>query len=109
VIDNDNVKENVENVKENVNTVFENSLEMEKLKKELKEKFINYQKTMKYMLADAPIEVLCLPSVLEKILLDQGFLRVYDLFDVNFVEVKGIGVVRGKQLATRLDQFFAML
>ena len=101
----DNVKENFENVNNN----FEHDVDMAKLKEELKQKFQDYQKTMKYMLADAPIAILCLPISLEKILVDQGFLRVYDLFNADFVKIKGIGVVRVKQLTACLDKFFSML
>lgn len=92
-----------------VSKSFEQDMEMAKLKQELAKKFSEYQKTMKYMLADAPIEVLCLPETIQKILLDQGFLRVYDLFDVDFTEVKFMGPVRIKQLTSSLDKFFAML
>lgn len=104
-----NVKENFENVKENVETKFESELDMAKLKEELRKKFSDYQTTMKFMLADAPIEILCLNPTIEKILLDQGFLRIYDLFNVDLVEIKGIGVVRVKQLTASLDKFFSML
>lgn len=94
---------------ENVNTSFDSDLDMAKLKKELLVKFKEYQTTMKYLAADAPIEILCLPSSIEHILIDQGFLRVYDLFNVDFAEIKLMGPVRIKQLTTCLDKFFAML
>ena len=100
-----NVKENFNNVKENI----ENDLDMAKLKEELKKSFSDYNTTMKFMLADAPLEILCLPSGLEKVLIDQGFLRIYDLFNIDLVKVKGLGVVRIKQLTTSLDKFFSML
>jgi hypothetical protein len=100
-----NVKESFENINNN----FEKDLDMAKLKEELKRKFADYQTTMKYMLADAPIEVLCLPSTTEKILLDHGFLRIYDLFDVDLVKIKGIGVARVRHLTSSLDKFFSML
>lgn len=99
------VKENIDNVNNNL----EKDLDMAKLKEELRKKFADYQITMKYMLADAPIEVLCLPSVIEQILLSQGFLRIYDLFDVDLTEIKGLGVVRVKFLTASLDKFFSML
>lgn len=92
-----------------VSPTFEQDLDMARLKKELAKKFDEYQTTIKYMLADAPIEVLCLPKTIEKILLDQGFLRIYDLFNVDLVEIKGIGVTRVQQLTTCLDKFFSML
>ncbi len=100
-----NVKENLENVNNN----FEYDIDMAKLKQELRQKFSDYQKTMKFMLADAPIEILCLQPALQNILTDQGFLRVYDLFDVDLVKIKGLGVVRVKQLTSSLDKFFSML
>jgi transcription-repair coupling factor (superfamily II helicase) len=105
VNENNNVKEFFENINNN----FEKDLELEKLKSELKKKFNEYQTTMKYMLADAPIEILCLEKSIEKILLDQGFLRIYDLFDVDFVKIKGFGAVRIRNLTASLDKFFSML
>jgi hypothetical protein len=105
VIDDNNLKEKFENINNN----FEHDIDMAKLKQELKQKFDDYQNTMKFMLADAPIEVLCLNLKIQTILLDEGFLRIYDLFDVDLIKVKGLGVVRIKELTTRLDQFFSML
>ena len=111
--DNDNVKENFENVKDFfeklTTTELVVDLDMAKLKADLKEKFKNYEKTIKYMLADAPIQVLCLPTAIENILLDNGFLRVYDLFDANFVEIKGLGVARIRHLTACFDKFISML
>lgn len=100
-----NVKENFENINNN----FEKDIEMAKLKEELRKKFNDYQTTMKFMLADAPIEILCLNTAIEKILLDQGFLRIYDLFNVDLVKIKGLGAVRIRNLTSSLDKFFSML
>ena len=100
-----NVKENFENINNN----FEYDLYISKVRKELVQKFIDYQNTMKYLMADAPIATLCLPPQTEKALLDHGCLRIYDLFDLDFVKVKGLGVVRIRDLTARLDQFFSML
>ena len=100
---------NVKDFFENVNNNFDAELDMQKLKKELRQKFDDYQKTMKYLLADAPIEVLCLPKPIETILLNEGFLRIYDLFNADFVKIKGLGAVRIRHLTTSLDKFFAML
>jgi hypothetical protein len=77
--------------------------------KELMAKFNEYQKTIAFMTADAPIEILCLPAPIEKILLSNGLLRVYDLFDCDFAKIKGFGVSRIRDLTARLDQFFSML
>lgn len=93
---------------DNINHNFEKDIDMDRLKKELKKKFSDYEVTMKYMLADAPIEILCLKSDVQSILLREGFLRIYDLFNVDLIKVKGLGVVRIKELTTRLDQFFSM-
>lgn len=104
--------DDINNVKEtfgNINNNFEHDLDMAKLKQELKKKFDDYQTTMKFMLADAPIQILCLNPRVETILLDEGFLRIYDLFNADLVKVKGLGIVRIKELTTRLDQFFSML
>jgi len=105
VIDEPTLKENDENVNNN----FESDLDMAKLKEELSKKFKEYETTMKYMLSDAPIEILCLPPSTEKILLDEGFLRIYDLFNVDLIKIKGIGVARVRHLTSCLDKFFSML
>lgn len=94
---------------ENINSNFEKDIDMDRLKQELRKKFHEYEVTMKFMLADAPIEVLCLKPAIQDILLNEGLLRIYDLFNVDLVKVKGLGVVRIKELTSRLDQFFSML
>lgn len=101
----DSLKENLENV----NSKFEFDIDMEKLKKELIKKFSDYQQTMKFLTADAPIQVLCLPVRVQKILLDNGFLRVYDIFDVDFTKIKGLTASNIRDLTTCIDQFFSML
>ncbi len=102
--DTNNVKENLDNINNN----FEYDLDMKKLKEELKKSFDNYQTTMKFLGSDAPIEILCLPQNIEKILLDEGFFRIYDLFNVDFIKIKGLGVTRIRQLTSSLDKFFSM-
>lgn len=94
---------------ENINKNFENDLDMEKLRKELKKRLEEYGNIMKYMATDAPIGVLCLPPQIEKILLDHGILRIYDLFDLDLIKIKGLGKIRIKELTSRLDQFLSML
>ncbi len=90
----------------------ENNLDKEmilkKIREEVAERLKNYQKTMSYMAADAPLSVLCLPKVIENALINHGCLRIYDLFDCDFTEIKGLGVGRIRHLTTCLDQFFAM-
>ena len=103
--DKNNLKENDHDVNNNL----EYQLDMQRLREELKKKFDEYQTTMKYMLADAPIQVLNLPTSVEKILLNEGFLRIYDLFNVDFVKIKGLGITRIRNLTSSLDKFFSML
>ncbi|CAB4133748.1 hypothetical protein UFOVP264_2 [uncultured Caudovirales phage] len=117
-----NVKEKIEkskrNVKEKVkkDAIIEMSIQqiehqamLKKIQEELVQKFKDYRTTLNYMAADAPIETLCLPKPIETALLINGFLRIYDVFDVDFAKIKGLGVVRIRQLAASLDQFFSML
>jgi hypothetical protein len=94
---------------ENLNTNFEKDMKMEQLRVEVLKKFDEYNTILKFMVADAPLSVLCLSNGTEKILIDNGFLRIYDLFDVDFIKIKGLGVSRIRDLTTRLDQFFSML
>jgi hypothetical protein len=84
-------------------------LKMQKIKEEVLKKFSEYRTLIQYMATDAPIEILCLPKPIEKILLSNRLFRVYDLFNVDFVEIKGLGEARIRQLTTCLDQFFSML
>ena len=110
-MDNNSILNNFfENSKEIIEeNLDENKIKMDKIRKELLNKFNEYKMTMKFMAADAPISILCLPKGIEKILSDQGFLRIYDLFDVDFVKIKGLGETRIRYLTTCLDQFFSML
>lgn len=82
---------------------------LKKVREEVLKKMQGYRKTLAYMAADAPIGILCLPKSIENILLANGCLRVYDLFDRDFTEIKGFGEARSRDLTARLDEFFAML
>ncbi len=104
-----NDTENLKEFFENVNTNVEYDLDMKKLKQDLKKSLDTYQKSMRYLVGDMPIAVLCLPKTIERILFNQGFLRIYDLFDVDLVKIKGLGVVRVRHLTSCLDKFFSML
>ncbi len=99
------VKENIENVKENI----EYEMKMQKLKEELLKSFESYNSTLKYLAADAPIETLCLSPQLVEILVSNGILRIYDVFNLDLAKIKGIGPVRLRQLTTSLNQFLSML
>ncbi len=100
-----NLKENIDDV--NIN--FEKEMEMKKLREEVIKRFADYRNTINFMAADAPIAILCLPAAIEKILLNEGCLRVYDLFNLDFVKIKGLGEGRVRDLTSRLDQFLSML
>ena len=105
MIDNQNLNDHPETVKQKI----EYELQMKKLREEVLIKFDEYKKTLNYMAADAPLGVLCLPTAIENALITHGCLRIYDLFDLDFTKVKGLGVTRIRDLTTRLDQFFSML
>ncbi len=94
---------------ENLDNNFENEMRLQKLREEVLKKFSEYRTTLNFMAADAPISILCLPTAIETALLAHGCLRVYDLFDCDFIKVKGLGVRRIRDLTSRLDQFFSML
>jgi len=74
----------------------------------LLENLTTYRRAMAYMSADVPIQALCLPPNLEKILLDHGCLRVYDMIDLDLTKIKGLGDVRIRYLTACLDQFLSI-
>ncbi len=103
------MSENINNDLKKSELVVEHELNLDKIRKEVLQRYSSYQTTMKYMACDAPIEVLCLDKNLNNILVSNGFLRIYDLFDMDFTKIKGIGEVRVRQLTSSLDQFFSMI
>lgn len=113
MVDIENVKENLEKVKENLENFIDKDIEyglrMRKIKEEVLKKYNEYHDMIKLMCGDAPISILCLSSSTEKILLSSGCLRVYDLFNLDFVKIKGLGEVRIRNLTSRLDEFLSML
>lgn len=78
------------------------------INRKLTESLENYRKTMQYMYGDAPIGVMCLPKATETALTNAGILRIYDLFNRDLVEIKGIGAARIGDLTTRLNEFLSM-
>lgn len=83
--------------------------DLKKISDEINKRHLAYLKTLKYMAADAPIEILCLSKPIENTLISNGYLRIYDLFDKDFTEIKGFGTVRINELTSRLDQFLSMM
>ncbi len=84
-------------------------MQMKKIREEVAKRFNEYSSTINVMLADAPIAILCLPTVIENALIAHGCLRVYDLLNLDFTKVKGLGICRIRNLTASLDQFLSML
>ena len=82
--------------------------DLEKVNEKLMKSLEDYRVTLGYMLGDAPIGILCLDKTLESVLIKAGCLRVYDLFNRDFTEIKGLGKARIRDLTTRLNEFVAM-
>lgn len=101
---NDSYIDSVDDIPMNI----EQEIELKKIKEEIAKRLVNYRKTIEIMTADAPIQVLCLPSVIENILLDRGFDRVYDILDIDFTEIEGLGVARIRKLTSCLNEFLSM-
>lgn len=101
-------KEIIENI-DNVNLYLEKDEKTRVLREQLAKQLNEYRNTLNYMATDAPLGTLCLPPVIENALLEHGCLRIYDLFDLDFTKVKGLGVRRIGDLTTCLDKFFSML
>lgn len=93
---------------EDVKKILENDIAMKAIKEQVAQKFVEYRKTMSYLACDAPISSLCLPIQVENILIANGFLRIYDVFDVDFTKIKGFGPKRIGQLTARLDEFLSV-
>ncbi len=87
----------------------ERHIEKEKLMQQIREKvmqsLLEYNKTISYLSSDAPIASLCLPKKTEKILLNSGYLRVYDLFNCDFTKIEGLNASSIGDLTARLNQF----
>ncbi len=84
-------------------------IELKRISAEISIRQEQYLKTIKFLSADAPISILCLPKTIETILSNSGYFRIYDLFDVDLTKIKGLGAIRSKQLTSSLDQFFSMM
>lgn len=75
---------------------------------EAKKNLAHYRNLLCFMGANVPIEALCLPKVIENILIKEGYLRAYDLIGTDLKKIKGLGPSRASLLATRLDEFFTV-
>lgn len=79
-----------------------------KIAEHLIENLANYRKTLKYLSTDVPIQVLCLVPAVEKILIRNGFNRVYDIIDADLIKIKGLGDARIRYLTARLNEFISV-
>lgn len=89
--------------------VVDKDIILAKIRKDLFESLEKYRKTMLFMLGDAPLSVLCLDKATENCLYNHGASRLYDIFNMDFTKVKGLGKTRIRNLTACLDQFFSML
>ena len=72
---------------------------------ELSKSVARYRNILATLEGDLPIACLCLPKVIENILLDAGCLRVYDVVNLDLTEIKGLGETRIALLRSRLHEF----
>ena len=75
------------------------------VEKKLLESLSNYKKVTSMMASDIPLSALCLDKATEKILYKNGFLRAYDILNLDFTKIKGLGKVRIANLTASLHQF----
>lgn len=68
-----------------------------------------YQNLIRVMASDVPLEVLCLKKKTEDLLRRHGFLRVYDLLDLDFAEIEFLDSIGIRDLQSRLEEFLSML
>jgi hypothetical protein len=92
-----------------INSNIEYDMQLKKIREEVLKKFDDYRQIIGMMAADAPLGILCLPKKLEGILLDNGLNRVYDLFNCDFAEIKGLNDTSIGKLTASLEQFTTML
>lgn len=83
-------------------------LETQKIKEEIRKKIDQYPKTLLYMALDLPVEAMCLPKSLEKILLDNGCSRVYDLVGLDLTKIELLTDLTRARITARFDQFLAV-
>lgn len=82
--------------------------ELAKINKDFIESLQNYQNYMKRCETDIPIEALCLPNDILKILRRNRLHRVCDIFDLDLTKIKGLGRIRISYINSRLQEFFPM-
>ncbi len=86
----------------------EKVLKEQAIQDELRKNVTHYRNLMNFLGANLPIEAMCLPKEIEKVLIREGFIRVYDLIGHDLTEIKGLGKARIRVLESRLDEFFSV-
>lgn len=82
--------------------------ENNRLKQEFEYCLVHYRNVLGHLQADIPITCLCLPKVIENLLLSKGYERVYDLIGEDITKIKGLGARRVDVLSSRLQEFFSV-
>jgi DNA integrity scanning protein DisA with diadenylate cyclase activity len=89
----------------------EKILKAQAIENELRRNVVRYRTAMNILGTNIPIECMCLPNDIEKILIREGFIRIFDLLEFreignhDLAEIKGIGKARAPIIASRLDEF----
>lgn len=79
--------------------------EMKRIGKEFTESVLKYKSFIEDSLYDVPIQVLCLPENINKILIKNNILRIVDLRRIDLERVKGLGSKKIGLIQFRLSQF----
>lgn len=81
---------------------------MKKIGKEISRCISNYQQNIDFYLYDVPIQTLCLPKNINKILIDNNILRVNQLRSADLGKIKGLGDKKLGIILSRLSEFTFM-
>ena len=84
------------------------ALEMQNIKHNFLKQVNDYRNYLHDVSLDIPIEVLCLPKSINKILLRNGLSRVKNVAAFDLTKVKGLGDKRIDLIRFRIDEFLAM-
>jgi len=88
----------------------EKILKAQAIENELRRNVVRYRTVMNILGTNIPIECMCLPNDIEKVLIREGYTRIFDLIEFlqgsrDLSEIKGIGKTRAGLIASRLDEF----
>jgi hypothetical protein len=82
--------------------------ELQSGKRDLTKDIAHYKNTLGFLGENVCITCLCLPPEIEKILMDAGFLRIYDFRRQELRKIKGIGIRRADIIQARIDEFLGI-